>query len=164
MVNPCSATTVARGCVIHFDGGEGPDAAPVSYAKDVAPILERKCVSCHSPGNIGSWSMSGHKKVKGMASMIEEVLLTRRMPPWDADPAIGKFANNQSLTVSEAQTLLRWVHQGATRGEGEDPLAALKAQPAPEEGQRRVVEEPDIDRRALGAQIECVLDLVSWCA
>ena len=127
-----TAKTVARGCVIHFDGGEGPDAAPVSYAKDVAPILERKCVSCHSTGNIGSWSMSSHRKVKGMASMIEEVLLTRRMPPWDADPAIGKFANDQSLSVPEAQTLLRWVNQGARRGEGEDPLTAIKAKPTPD--------------------------------
>src|SRR5262249_27878178 len=54
-----TAKTVARGCVIHFDGGEGPDATPVSFAKDVAPILQAKCVRCHSPGNIGSWSMSG---------------------------------------------------------------------------------------------------------
>ena len=124
-----TAKTVARGCVIHFDGGEGPDAAPVSYAKDVAPILERKCVHCHSPGNIGSWSMSSHQKVKGMASMIEEVLLARRMPPWDADPAIGKFSNDASLSVAEAQTLLRWVNQGAPRGEGEDPLTTAEVKP-----------------------------------
>lgn len=124
--------TVARGCVIHFDGGEGPDSAPVSYAKEVAPILAAKCVSCHSPGNIGSWAMSGHKKVKGMASMVEEVLLARRMPPWDADPHTGNFADNPSLTVAEAQTLLRWVHQGAPRGEGPDPLESLRVPPAPE--------------------------------
>jgi len=117
------ARSVARGCVIQFDGGEGPDSAPVSYAKEVAPMLEQKCVHCHSPGNIGSWSMTGHKKVKSMAPMIEEVILTRRMPPWDADPTIGKFANDTSLKVSEAQTLLRWVHQGAPRGdEPTDPL------------------------------------------
>lgn len=126
------AKTVARGCVIHFDGGDGPDAAPVSYAKDVAPILQAKCVSCHSPGNIGSWAMTGFKKVKGMASMIEEVLLTRRMPPWDADPHQGKFANDASLTVAEAQTLLRWVHQGAPRGEGADLLEALKVPVQPD--------------------------------
>lgn len=124
--------TVARGCVIHFDGGDGPDAAPVSFAKDVVPILEAKCVSCHSPGNIGPWAMTSHRKVEGMASMIEEVLLTRRMPPWDADPHVGKFANDASLTVAEAQTLLRWVHQGAARGDGPDPLENLKVPAQPE--------------------------------
>ena len=125
------AKTVARGCVISFDGGEGPDSAPVSYAKDVAPILEKNCVHCHSPGNIGSWSMNGHRKVKSMSAMIEEVLLTRRMPPWDADPAVGKFSNNTSLAVGEAQTLLRWIHQGAPRGEGDDPLQEIAAKVAP---------------------------------
>jgi hypothetical protein len=126
------ARSVARGCVIHFDGGEGPDDAPVSFAKQIAPLLEQKCVHCHSPGNIGSWSMSSHQKVKSMSSMIEEVLLTRRMPPWDADPTIGKFANDQSLSVPEAQTLLRWIHQGAPLGDGPDPLAAAVRPPAEE--------------------------------
>jgi peroxiredoxin len=126
------AKTVARGCVIHFDGGNGPDSAAVSYTQDVVPILASKCVSCHSPGNIGPWAMTSHRKVKGMASMIEEVLLTRRMPPWDADPHVGKFANDASLTVAEAQTLLRWVHQGAVRGEGPDPLENLKVPVTPE--------------------------------
>jgi len=127
-----TAKTVARGCVLTFDGGEGPDVAPVSYAKDVAPILEKNCVSCHSLGNIGSWSMNGHRKIKSMSAMIEEVILSRRMPPWDADPAIGKFRNDAALKVADAQTLLRWVHQGAPRGEGEDPLA-LARPPAPAE-------------------------------
>ena len=123
---PISPTqTTAHGCVIHFDGGSGADSAPVDYAKEIVPLLESKCVSCHSPGNVGPWAMTSYRKVKGMASMIEEVLLTRRMPPWDADPHIGKFLNDAALTVAESQTLLRWVHQGAPRGEGADPLESL---------------------------------------
>ena len=93
-----TAKTVARGCLIHFDGGEGPDDAPVSYSQAVAPILLSKCVHCHSAGNVGSWAMSGHRKVKSMSSMIEETLLARRMPPWDADPHVGRFQNDKSLT------------------------------------------------------------------
>ncbi len=124
--------TVARGCIIQFEGGEGPDAAPVSYSREVAPLLQRKCVHCHSPGNIGSGAMTSYQKVKSRASMIEEVLLGRRMPPWDADPHVGKFSNDASMTVAEAQTLLRWVHQGAPRGDGEDPLEKAETQPAPD--------------------------------
>ena len=124
--------TTPRGCVIQFEGGEGPDAAPVSYARDVAPLLARKCVHCHSPGNIGSGAMTSYQKVKSRAPMIEEVLLARRMPPWDADPHVGKFSNDASLSVPEAQTLLRWVHQGAPRGEGDDPLEKVETQPAPD--------------------------------
>lgn len=125
------AKTAARGCAISFDGGEGPDAAPVSYAKDVAPILAKNCVSCHSPGNIGSWSMSGHRKVKSMSAMIEEVILARRMPPWDADPAVGKFANQPALSLDDTKTLLRWIRQGAPRGEGDDGLEELHAKATP---------------------------------
>jgi peroxiredoxin len=115
-------STVTRGCVIHFEGEE----LEPSYARDVAPILQAKCVNCHSPGNIGSWSMSNHKKVKSMSSMIEEVILARRMPPWDADSYHGKFSNSSALSVTEAQTLLRWIEKGAPRSEGADPLEAQR--------------------------------------
>src|SRR5439155_25110394 len=63
------------------------------------------------------------------ASTIEEVLLARRMPPWDADSHVGKFSNDASLSVSDAQTLLRWIHQGAPRGEGDDPLEKVAIKP-----------------------------------
>lgn len=125
-------TSAARGCVIQFEGGIGPDATPVSYSKEVAPILQQKCVGCHSKGNIGAGAMVNFAKVHGMAAMIEEVLLDRRMPPWDLDPQIGRFANDHSLSVAEAGTLLRWVHQGADRGEGPDPLEGYVAKPAEE--------------------------------
>jgi peroxiredoxin len=122
--------TMVRGCLINFDGGEGPNAAAVSYAKDVAPLLSRKCIHCHCEDNIGSWNMTDHAHIKSMAAMIEEVILTRRMPPWDADSQHGKFANDASLQVAEAQTLLRWIHQGAPRGEGPDLLTTANLKPA----------------------------------
>jgi hypothetical protein len=109
--------TVARGCLITFQGRE-----PVSYAKQIAPILESKCFSCHSPGNIGPWSMSSYKKVKNMSDMIQEVVLAKRMPPWHADPHYGHFQNDASLSIEQTRLLLRWIEQGAERGDGEDPL------------------------------------------
>jgi len=120
-------TSVVHGCRIHVDAAKDSADAPVSYAQDVAPLLIKKCADCHSAGNIGPWAMSSHRKVKSMADMMQEVLLARRMPPWDADPHYGKFANDRSLTSSEKRTLLRWIEAGAPRGEGEDPLASFKA-------------------------------------
>ena len=122
--------TATRGCLITFDGGDAAESTPVSYSKDIAPLLQRKCVSCHSPGNIGEGAMTSHKKVKGMSATIEEVLLARRMPPWDADPHFGHFKDNPSLTTAETQTLLRWVRQGAPRGDGAD-LLEITPPPAP---------------------------------
>ncbi len=114
--------TSARGCRIAY-AERGADSGMPSYANEVAPILRSHCVECHRDGAIGPWSMDGHGRVRNYARMIEEVLLTRRMPPWDADPNFGKFANAHELTREETQTLQRWIAAGAPRGEGADPLA-----------------------------------------
>ena len=114
--------TVPRGCLIHFDPAVPGQDRQISYAREIAPLLEQKCVGCHSPGHIGPWAMSSYKKVKGMADMIREVVLARRMPPWDADRHHGHFANDRSLTLAETRLLLGWIEQGAPADGGEDPL------------------------------------------
>ena len=115
--------TPARGCRLSFAavGPSGKEGVP-GYAAEVAPSLMKHCVSCHREGAIGPWPMNGHRRLKNKASMMEEVLLTRRMPPWDPDPNYGSFANAHTLSREETQTLLRWVKAGAPLGEGEDPL------------------------------------------
>src|SRR4029079_12385704 len=71
---------------------------------------------------------------RGFSDQIREEVLTRRMPPWSADPHYGAFAQDGGLSAADAQTLLRWIDAGAPRGEGEDPLAELaQTQPKPEE-------------------------------
>lgn len=117
-----------KGCAITF---AQPESKTISYATQVAPILQNRCVSCHSPGNIGPFAMSSHAKVRGWSSTIREVLLEQRMPPWHADPHYGKFANDRALTSEEANVLMRWIEEGSPRGEGEDPLVAA-ATSAPE--------------------------------
>jgi peroxiredoxin len=111
------------GCLIHFESAASEPGAPISYAKQVAPILQNKCVSCHSPGNIGPFSFSSYQRAKGWSEMIREVILSKRMPPWHAHPHHGVFHNDRSLSTEEAQVLLQWIEQGAPRGEGDDPLA-----------------------------------------
>ena len=113
---PSVAETSARGCLISFD------KEPVNYASQVAPILATKCFGCHSAGNIGPFAMTNYARVKAMSDMIQEVVLARRMPPWQPDRHHGVFANGTTLDIAEARALLRWIEQGAQRGEGEDPL------------------------------------------
>jgi peroxiredoxin len=100
----------------------------VSYAKQVAPILTEKCVSCHQAGGIGPWAMDGYDRVKGWSAMMREVLMNRRMPPWHADLAFGTFSNDRSLSGEQVTALVHWIDAGAPRGEGPDPLAGRKAQ------------------------------------
>ncbi|MBW8815986.1 MAG: redoxin domain-containing protein [Caulobacterales bacterium] len=106
-----------------------PDRAAttkISYAKDVAPILEKRCVTCHQEGGIGPFAMSGYDMVKGFSPMIREVIRTDRMPPYNADPHIGKFSDSRNLDPAELKTIVHWIEQGAQRGDGPDPLAAVK--------------------------------------
>ena len=94
--------------------------------KDVAPILEKHCVACHSEGGIGPFAMSSYAVVKGFSPMIAEVIRTDRMPPYHADPHVGHFADNQRMDPEEIKTLVHWVEAGAPRGEGADPLGKAR--------------------------------------
>ena len=99
---------------------------PVSYSTDIAPILERNCVSCHRDGGIGPWSMSSHAMVRGWSPMMREVVMTHRMPPGRIDAHVGKpMRNAGGLSVSEQQMLIDWIDQGAEKDLGADPLAEL---------------------------------------
>ena len=121
--------TPVKGCAISLVSVTPKDGKMISYAKEVAPILQEHCVNCHSHGNIGPFVLSSYEKVKGWSATIREVLLEQRMPPWHADPHHGAFANDRSLNPEEIQTLLTWIDQGKPRGQGEDPLAAHPPQP-----------------------------------
>ncbi|MEX1197962.1 MAG: redoxin domain-containing protein [Pseudohongiellaceae bacterium] len=106
-----------------------PDAAEreaheqISYSETIAPMLQEKCADCHRPGGIGPWAMTGHAMVQGFSPMIRETVLTKRMPPWHADPEVGEFRHDLSLSDEQARTLVHWIDAGAPRGDGPDPLA-----------------------------------------
>ena len=118
----------AVGCLINF-----PDAKPqhhqtISYSSTVAPILERNCAVCHRPGGIGPWAMTSFEMIRGFAPMIREVVRTKRMPPWHADPHIGAWQGDRSLSEADMKTLVHWIEAGAPRGDGPDPLTRVTAQ------------------------------------
>jgi peroxiredoxin len=112
----------AKGCALTFR--EPRERHAVDYVHDVAPILARRCVGCHSDGGIGPWSMDGYERVRGWGAMMRSVLLTRRMTPWYADPEHGAFVEDMRVLPEETRAIVHWVEKGAPRGEGEDPLAA----------------------------------------
>jgi peroxiredoxin len=117
---PVSQPSIAtKGCLIDFPAKE----AKISYVGDVAPILEKNCVGCHEKGGIGPFAMSSYAMVKGFSPMIREVVMTHRMPPYNADPHVGSFADNKNLSPHDLKALVHWVNEGAPRGEGKDPLA-----------------------------------------
>ena len=133
------AHTMVAGCAIDHELLDGNE---VSYAEDVAPILMDKCVSCHQQGGIGSWAMSDYNMVRGFSLMIREVVRTKRMPPWHADPESGHWSNDRSLTTEEVQTLVSWIEAGAPKTGDADPLAEAN-QIKPEWEVAEVLGDPD---------------------
>ncbi len=96
-----------------------------TFYKDVAPVLEKHCQECHRPGEIAPMSLLTYNDARPWAKSIKEAVLTHKMPPWFADPHVGKFANDRSLTQAEINTLVGWVEGGAKPGEAKDAPAPL---------------------------------------
>jgi hypothetical protein len=116
--------TPVKGCKLKIENPRQPSNR-VAYSQHIAPLLIDNCVTCHREGGIGPFAMTSYNIVQGFAPMIREVIRTRRMPPWHADPHVGAFQSDRSLTPEEAQTIVRWIEAGAPRGKGPDPLSTL---------------------------------------
>ncbi|MBM3814914.1 MAG: thiol-disulfide isomerase [Acidimicrobiia bacterium] len=89
----------------------------VTYTKDVAPILNNRCLECHRKGEAAPMAFSSYKEVRPWARAIKEKVVTRTMPPWHADPKYGHFANERRLTQPEIDTVVAWVDSGAPEGD-----------------------------------------------
>ncbi|HLJ46845.1 MAG TPA: hypothetical protein VKU01_12595 [Bryobacteraceae bacterium] len=94
--------------------------AAVTFNKDVLPILENRCQECHRQGEIAPMSFMTYTETRPWAKAIKAVVATRKMPPWTADPSVGHFANDRSLSQAEIDTLLAWVDSGSKEGNPKD--------------------------------------------
>jgi hypothetical protein len=101
-----------------------PAAAPgaITFTKDVAPIFQRSCQSCHRPDNIAPMSLLTYEQTRPWARSIKEKVALRIMPPWHIDPNVGihKFKNDGGLSEAEIATIVQWVDAGAPQGNPAD--------------------------------------------
>lgn len=111
--------TEAPGCFIGRVHRPQSDAK-VTFAKDIAPLLNRHCVECHRPGEIAPFALTSYAEVAGWADTIAEVVEDNRMPPWHANPEYGHFSNDRRLSGAEKQLLIDWVQAGAPEGNPQD--------------------------------------------
>ena len=98
----------------------GPAKTSSTFTKDVAPILFNRCVDCHRPGEIAPMSLLSYQEVRPWAKSIRQKVVERSMPPWSADPHVGKFSNNPSLSQKEIDAIVSWVDAGAPKGDDKD--------------------------------------------
>ena len=102
-------------------------ATPATFAKDIAPIFQAKCESCHRPGSMAPMAFVTYEQVRPWARAIKQRVVTRQMPPWHMDKTVGiqKFANDFSLSDAEIATIARWVDGGAVQGDPKDMPAPI---------------------------------------
>lgn len=89
----------------------------VTWSNQISRIAQAHCVECHRPGEIGPFPLLTYEDAQGWGDMIAEVVSERRMPPWHADPAHGKFSNDRSLSTEERDLILTWVKDGCPEGD-----------------------------------------------
>ena len=102
------------------DGRKLAKPGAVTYAADVARIIQDRCQSCHRPGQVGPFPLLTYDDARKHAAMIREVVEERRMPPWHADPRYGHFSNDRSLSAQDRATLMAWIDQGTPLGDVKD--------------------------------------------
>ena len=102
---------------------------PVTFTKDVAPILQQKCQACHQPNSIAPMPLITYEDAREQARTIRNRVAARVMPPWHIDRNVGirEFKNDRGLTDAQIDTIVRWVDAGMPRGDAKDLPAAVKA-------------------------------------
>src|SRR3954452_2073962 len=95
--------SAAIGCV------DAASAAPITFAKDVAPILFERCGACHRPDGPAPFSLLTYASAKQHAAQIALVTRRRVMPPWKSEPGYGEFVGQQPLSEDQIDVLERWV-------------------------------------------------------
>jgi hypothetical protein len=100
-----------------------PAGKPTFY-RDILPLLQENCNTCHRAGEIAPMAFGDYKSTRPWAKSIRQSVSTRRMPPWFADPKHGEFANSRALKQDEIDRIMAWVDAGAPEGNRKDAPAA----------------------------------------
>jgi Flp pilus assembly protein TadD len=95
-------------------------AQPVTFNKDLAPILYSHCAGCHHPGGSGPFSLISYQDAAKHSAQIAVVTKSRYMPPWPPEKGYGSFIGDRSLTPEQIKLFTQWVEQGKVRGADAD--------------------------------------------
>jgi peroxiredoxin len=123
--SPPVVRTKAFGCPLVPRERAGTKGEPVTFVRDVAPILWRNCARCHRRGEVGSFPLLSYRDAARRADLIRDVASSGRMPPWKPHGGAGVFLDAARLSAFEKETLSQWVETGCASGD----LTSLPAPP-----------------------------------
>jgi hypothetical protein len=123
-----------------------PAGKPVTFAKDIAPILQAKCQECHRKGSMAPMSLVTYEETRPWAKSIRQRVITQQMPPWHIDKTVGvqQFKNDMSLSEDQIKQIVQWADAGAPLGDPKD-MPAPKQWPVDNEWKAaKDLGEPDL--------------------
>jgi hypothetical protein len=129
-----TSTLAVAACSASSAKSEPPStttASSITYFKDIKPILDSKCVQCHTAGGIGPFSLKTVDEVKPHLAAIKSAVTARTMPPWLATKGCADYKSDISLSDAQIQTISAWVDAAGTLG-SEGDYVAPPAPPATE--------------------------------
>ncbi len=95
-------------------------AQSVTFYKDVLPVLQRNCQTCHRPGEAAPLSLLTYENARPWAKAMKAAVLTGKMPPWFAGEHSTEFSNDRSLPDADRKALAAWADAGAPAGDAKD--------------------------------------------
>jgi peroxiredoxin len=117
---PEHASVAPVGCV--FESWKGTSIAPtkVTYARDIAPILNSNCVTCHRDGEVAPFSLMTYQEAAKHAEEMVDVTESKYMPPWKAEIGYGHFMDERVLAPRDIELIKRWAADGTAEGNPAD--------------------------------------------
>jgi tetratricopeptide (TPR) repeat protein/mono/diheme cytochrome c family protein len=91
--------------------------APVTFNRQIAPILYKQCSGCHHPGGSGPFSLLSYADARRWGTQIRTVTQKRYMPPWLPEPGFGNFADNRRLSDEDVRLIKAWVDADMPEGD-----------------------------------------------
>jgi len=111
---------VSIGGARRSDAETGSEKSAITFSRDVAPILQKRCEECHRQGGMAPMSLVTYEEARPWARSIKEKIVKREMPPFHAAGQVGRYVNDPRLTDAEITTIAKWVDAGASRGNPKD--------------------------------------------
>ena len=104
-----------------------PEASKnVTFTRDILPLLQTSCQTCHRPGEAAPMSFLTYQETRPWAKAIKQATSVHKMPPWYADPSVGKFHNDRSLSSADIAKFAAWADSGAPQGDPKDAPKPLQ--------------------------------------
>jgi hypothetical protein len=111
---------ILTGLVCAAAASAGTAPSQVTFYKEVLPVLQKNCQGCHRPGESAPMSFLNYDQTRPWAKAMKQAVLTKKMPPWYADPHFGKFSNDRTLAQADVDTIVSWADSGAKAGDAKD--------------------------------------------